>query len=228
MAEARRADGWTLSAILLAAVAVLSLLAALFVARDASQLWSTPRLLTYVMLPAAIGFGAAYVCWFRRSASLLFLVYLASFVGALALADLYLGRERAAIERAAWTAHSPAREPQNDLVPQFCPGLVDLAHPPFRIGGSPVLPLGGISNGMLSLDPPHSTDVHGFNNPAGLWDKTPVDILAVGDSFTYGADVPYGQGFVDVIRRNVPLTVNLGCGGNGPFSELAAHNRAKK
>ena len=92
---------------------------------------------------------------------------------------------------------------------------------PLEFDDRQVLPLGGIANVRLAADPPHDSDERGFNNPAGLWNRSPIDVLAVGDSFTYGAEVPFGDGFVDVIRKHVPLIVNLGCGGNGPYSELA-------
>ena len=45
--------------------------------------------------------------------------------------------------------------------------------------------------------------------------------MAVRDSFTYGADVPFGYSFVDLVRTKVGTTVNLGRVGNGPLRELA-------
>jgi hypothetical protein len=93
--------------------------------------------------------------------------------------------------------------------------------------GSPLLPLGGLSDNLLFT--PDGSDVssrrsdkYGFNNPKDQWSRESVDVMAVGDSFTFGADVPFGKSFVDLLRKEVGLVVNLGCGGNGPLSELAA------
>ena len=58
-------------------------------------------------------------------------------------------------------------------------------------GGAELLPLGGISR-RLTVDckeadaepfMTYTTDEHGFNNPPGLW-RAPLDLAAVGDSFT--------------------------------------------
>ena len=40
----------------------------------------------------------------------------------------------------------------------------------------------------------------------------------VGDSFTYGEGPTHGRGYVDRVL-GIPV-VNLGCGGNGPLTEL--------
>jgi hypothetical protein len=93
--------------------------------------------------------------------------------------------------------------------------------------GSPLLPLGGLSDNLLiSLDDDkivtRYSDEHGFNNPEGQWHTGNVEVMAVGDSFTFGADVPFGHSFMDLVRTKAGSTVNLGCGGNGPLSELAA------
>ena len=67
----------------------------------------------------------------------------------------------------------------------------------------------------------YDSDEHGFHNPPGLWHKDPVQIVALGDSFTHGACVPTEKGFVSVIRSRFPATVNLGVDGNGPLAMLA-------
>jgi lysophospholipase L1-like esterase len=97
-----------------------------------------------------------------------------------------------------------------------------------RLNGVEVLPHGGISNsatvycnenGQYVI---YQSDEHGFHNPKGLWGLTPIDILAVGDSFTQGACVPSDKNFVASIRKRFPQTLNVGMGGNGPLTELAA------
>lgn len=67
----------------------------------------------------------------------------------------------------------------------------------------------------------YQSDEHGFHNPAGLWKSGQVDIAAVGDSYTHGACVAPEQGFVSLIRKSYPRTLNLGMGDNGPLLELA-------
>ena len=64
------------------------------------------------------------------------------------------------------------------------------------------------------------TDEYGFNNPPGQWRDGAV--MVTGDSFAFGADVPFEAGFVDRLRARFAPVVNLACGGNGPLLELAA------
>jgi lysophospholipase L1-like esterase len=96
-----------------------------------------------------------------------------------------------------------------------------------RLDGVEVLPHGGISNsttvycnenGQYVI---YQSDEHGFHNPKGLWGR-PIEIMAVGDSFTQGACVPSDKNFVALIRKRSPGILNLGAGGNGPLTELAA------
>jgi hypothetical protein len=65
------------------------------------------------------------------------------------------------------------------------------------------------------------SDPYGFNNPREVW-NAPLQIAAVGDSFTNGACVPPDKGFISLIQKKYPATLNLGAGGNGPLVELAA------
>ena len=93
--------------------------------------------------------------------------------------------------------------------------------------GSPLLPLGGLSDNLLfTLDGSdvlmRRSDKYGFNNPTDHWGRAGVEVMAVGVSFTFGADVPFRRSFMDLLRNEVGPTVNFGCGGNGPLSELAA------
>lgn len=65
------------------------------------------------------------------------------------------------------------------------------------------------------------SDEHGFSNPPNSWDKAPIDIAAVGDSFVQGWCVPPDKTFVALIRKSYPATLNLGIEGNGPLIMLA-------
>jgi len=64
------------------------------------------------------------------------------------------------------------------------------------------------------------TDRYGFNNPDEVWEAPKGGDIALGDSFTWGADIAPGLGFVDLIRERRETVVNLGCGGNGPLLNL--------
>lgn len=68
----------------------------------------------------------------------------------------------------------------------------------------------------------YKSDRHGFHNPDSVWDRKPLSIAAVGDSYTEGACVPSDRNFMALIRDTYPATLNLAMGGNGPLMELAA------
>ncbi len=93
--------------------------------------------------------------------------------------------------------------------------------------GHQLYPLGGIANKTTVLCNENGTytiydsDEHGFHNPPAIWSRQPIDIAAVGDSFTHGACVPADRNFVALIRKSHPGTLNLGVRANGPLSELA-------
>lgn len=67
----------------------------------------------------------------------------------------------------------------------------------------------------------YESDEHGFHNPRGMWGKTPVGILALGDSYAHGVCVPSDKGFVAVVRSQHPDTMNLGINSHGPLTSLA-------
>lgn len=96
--------------------------------------------------------------------------------------------------------------------------------------GTTVVPLGSISRAVavtcneggrwLAFE----ADEHGFNNPAGIWPaarQSPVDILALGDSFTEGDCVVPPMNMLGWLRATHPRTLNLGVMGNGPLLQLA-------
>jgi hypothetical protein len=95
------------------------------------------------------------------------------------------------------------------------------------IDGIEVLPHGGISNRVTVYCNEsgeyiiYESDEHGFHNPKGIWDQAPLDIIALGDSFTQGGCVPSDRNFVGQIRRHYPKTLNLGMAGQGPLISLA-------
>jgi hypothetical protein len=97
------------------------------------------------------------------------------------------------------------------------------------VEGQARLPLAGISR-RLTVDCQEGdehpwlvyvTDEHGFKNPPGLWAKAPVDLAAVGDSFTAGNCVNPDQNLVGRLRQRLPSALNLGMAGSGPLIMLA-------
>jgi hypothetical protein len=100
-------------------------------------------------------------------------------------------------------------------------------HSRIVIDGREVLPLAGISRKTVVLCNEtgeyavYQSDEHGFRNPLGLWDRAPVDLVLLGDSFTVGECVPPGRDLGGQLRRHFSTTVNLGVGGHAPLLELA-------
>jgi hypothetical protein len=91
----------------------------------------------------------------------------------------------------------------------------------------PLIALGGISNKLTVLCNEngqfvtYESDEYGFRNPKGVWKQRPVDIVALGDSFTQGYCVSSGKSFVDILRQQKPATLNLGMAGEGPLLMLS-------
>lgn len=64
------------------------------------------------------------------------------------------------------------------------------------------------------------TDRYGFRNPDAVWDSD-VTVVVVGDSFAFGSCLPDAASIVGQIRAQIPTTLNLGMGANGPLVEFA-------
>jgi PAS domain S-box-containing protein len=97
-----------------------------------------------------------------------------------------------------------------------------------KVGGSEVLPLGGVSNKVVVLCNEagqyvtYKSDRYGFANPDDVWNKHPISIAILGDSYAQGYCVPPEQTYVAKIREPYPGTLNLGIEGNGPLLMLAS------
>jgi hypothetical protein len=95
------------------------------------------------------------------------------------------------------------------------------------LGNTEVVPLGGIAavptvfcneSGAYVV---YRSGEQGFHNPPGPWPPPPIDVLALGDSFTHGACVSSEQNMVSRLRQRYARVVNLGMAGNGPLIMLA-------
>jgi hypothetical protein len=107
--------------------------------------------------------------------------------------------------------------------------LVDNVAGASRAANGPALmPLSGVSNALTVLCNEagqfvsYESDEHGFRNPKGLWSSGRADVAVVGQSFAQGYCVPDGKGFVDLLRRDYPKTLNLGMSGGSSLLPLAA------
>jgi hypothetical protein len=186
------------------------------------QFLSLPRIVLFGGLPVCAALAAFVAILKGKAARQLCLAYGLALVAAFYGAEFYLS------VRAALTP-GPAAAAKIDLpagvraYPQLCGADLQLRDPPFRLGGHPVQPLTGLSGNLLNPADDRAdwrfTDQYGFNNPPGQW--TNGAVMVVGDSYTFGADVPIGRGFVDRLRERLGPVVNLGCDGNGPLMELA-------
>ena len=93
--------------------------------------------------------------------------------------------------------------------------------------GQRIVPLGGIANQRVVTCNESgewvfiNTDEHGFNNPTGSFESTPIDALLIGDSYTFGECVQQSDTIAGNLRAKNIKAVSLGYGGGGPLYELA-------
>ena len=91
-----------------------------------------------------------------------------------------------------------------------------------------LVPIGGISNSLTVLCNEtgkyvtFETDEHGFRNPPGIWAEHRTDLAVVGESPAQGYCVPDGKTFVDLLRAEYPVTMNLAVSGESALLQLAA------
>ena len=71
----------------------------------------------------------------------------------------------------------------------------------------------------------NKNDRYGFNNKDQTWDENEIDLILLGDSFTYGLCVSQNNnidGHIRKISKNKKNILNLGMPGNGPLISYAA------
>lgn len=117
----------------------------------------------------------------------------------------------------------PALNPRTFMSPESATRLATL----LSQNSQPILPLGGIAavktafcdeGGGVAV---YDADEHGFRNPRGLWAKSPLDVVLIGDSYVQGACVDESATFAAAVREKFPNTLSLGMAGNGPVLNLA-------
>jgi len=90
-----------------------------------------------------------------------------------------------------------------------------------------LLPLAGVANvrtiacNEIGYWLDYISDQHGFRNPPGLWKSDAVDLVLLGDSFTFGNCVPEEHHFAGVLRQRYSSTLNLGYPAIGPITAYA-------
>ncbi|MBM3568587.1 MAG: SGNH/GDSL hydrolase family protein [Alphaproteobacteria bacterium] len=121
--------------------------------------------------------------------------------------------------------------------PGIVPRYVPFVPPPLRIDGREIVVMSGVANrATLSGNEngywvTYKSDRFGFRNPDQVWDAPRADIVLLGDSFTFGAEVRDDEHYAYVLRQRHPATINLGYPSSGPLGYLAAlteYGAAKK
>lgn len=201
---------------------------ALYILLSGLGIPTAARLLLYGVVPLAIGLLFLAAAFTSRDMRLTFLsLVLPAGFGILA-AETYLAFNPEHV-RYSFRGEMPqilADDRAKESLPFTC-GSSFVPDGLALSDGQRVIPLGGISGAFLGREEgdanrPRFSDAFGFNNPFKEWPQGNVELVTIGDSFTFGADVFPGHNFVDLLRKQVPDLVNLGCGGNGPLLELAA------
>lgn len=194
-----------------------------FAAWNAGHLVSPVRITLFAGIPVALAVVLISLVTVWRPHRWLIAWNLAAIGVALVSVEVWLAYEELNANIVMAERHVTKPEPARA---QICPRQLA------AIGGvatpdGPLLPLGGIGENRVQVhlaDGTYTdltTDRFGFNNPDNVWSIESPEVLVIGDSFAFGADVPPGFGFVDLVRHAKPGTINLGCGGNGPLSEFA-------
>ena len=167
--------------------------------------------------------------WLLRSSLVVVSAYLSALAAQLSLPIVFGIPIRVPFDtplvRSTIQIASELRSSASEVVVLVYPGIwLDQPVP----GKSELFPLSGLSRRLTVFceEQPHSavmyvSDRHGFRNDAQRWDTEPVPLAAIGDSFTQGACMEGGRGFVELIGRQAGPVLNLGMSGDGPLLELA-------
>lgn len=198
---------------------------ALYVLLSGRHEISLARIILYSVMPASIGLGLLAMLWTTDKIRILLILNGTALAGGILLVELYLQLNPTVLFGNPIN-QAPKKADVEILWPHLCANSLPLQGLNGS-GGSKILPLSGIANNPISFvnvvngeHKKRNSDEHGFNNPKGLWSQKELELMAIGDSYTFGADVGFDEGFVERLRQWYG-TINLGCGGNGPLAELA-------
>lgn len=129
--------------------------------------------------------------------------------------------------RRRWQVVLDDRQTDKDTVSFICPKIIsdlDWDYPYYPLSGVSSVPTVLCNeNGDFSR---YLSDRHGFNNTDTVWESAArgdqTDILLLGDSYTHGSCVSRDENIAGNMEKTGLSVANLGCGGNGPISSLAA------
>ncbi len=212
----------------------LAILFTALVLRD-DLIWETGALIVFLALPFLIIISCLVLLVQKsHSAQVNFLFLLISTGSSIFFFEVILQF----IHQPAWLlggkdtrTHLEAVADERSKDPQTVPALNPTLFfkQPLTIDNTEVVPLSGISrvhtvfcnetgDGWES----YTSDRFGFRNPDAVWDTTKPATLILGDSYTQGFCMPDGFLYPDLIRRELPNSINLGINGNGPLLALAS------
>lgn len=221
------------SRLLTAAVLIVSLVVIAYAVFYRSViLWNPTTIGSLLVIPALISATSGWLMIRAGSAARInFLISAAGIVAALYIGELlliaagpYITLPKSYDRRTTLEVVMDMRRSQSDVFPSVHPKQLTSVN--LQVGAEQMLPLSGIpevttvfcnETGEYYI---YQADEYGFTNPKGSFSQ-PAKILLVGDSFTQGFCNPGGRSFADLIRREIPRTVNIGSNGNGPLVELA-------
>ncbi len=217
-------------------ILAILLIVYMIVRRDFSQATTAEfiQFILYYIVPV-ISFSAicVVISFVKKPVQLTSLIYISSILFAVFSAEFYLQYITIDIvskikESAKERKINPDLRTIKQVVEQHSTKNNE-AYPFYKLANEykGILPLGLIPNKLTVYCNEigeyliFKSDRHGFNNPDSIWNKKKVDFVALGDSFTHGACIPNNKGYVNLIRENGRQIINLGIGGNNPFSNLA-------
>ena len=119
------------------------------------------------------------------------------------------------------------------ITPHMCPSIVINYMKKNNIKiTQEFLPLGSFPNGSILTSTKREKeqkiiklDKYGFRNNNSLWDKDHFNMAILGDSVVFAMDIDDKNIFTNLLNYKSGSVLNLGCSGNGIFSNLAIINQ---
>jgi len=205
-------------------LSALNLYLGLSIINDPKQSLSIFRVVVFGYGPIILSILFIFILFKKKITTILFntIILLALGVFSYEIFFIYSQNQKIKKINSKITLSEPTKL-KNEKPPQICP--VNL----WTERDLDLYPVGGISNTKITKQNSitknktiRKSDKYGFNNKAEVWNFKNTFAIFIGDSFAYGADVTHDEGYVELFKKKFPNTINLGCGGNGPISELAS------